>query len=50
MDLIGKRTGFIYQNKTMKDKTELRTIGNNSPKKIDSYVFMKAKSKKNIKK
>ena len=50
MDLIGKRTGFIYQNKTMKDKTELRTIGNNSPKKIDSYVFVKAKSKKKYKK
>ena len=47
MDLIGYKTGFIYKNKTMKDKIDsAESSGQNSPK-INSFLFTKTKSKRN---
>ena len=47
MDLIGYKTGFVYQNKIMKSKIDSReSSGQNSPK-INSFLFVKAKSKRN---
>ena len=46
MDMLEYKTGFIYRNKRMKDKN-IYENSYDSPKNINSFIFTKAKSKKN---
>jgi len=46
MDMLEYKTGFIYRNKKMKDKN-IYENSYDSPKNINSFIFTKAKSKKN---
>ena len=46
MDMLEYKTGFIYRNKKMKDKN-IYENSYDSPKNIISFIFTKAKSKKN---
>ena len=50
IDLIGRRTGFICQNKKMENKIDLKSSGDNSYKNIRPFIFIKAKSKKKYQK
>ena len=48
IDKIGYKTGFVYQSKAKKRKIDPQESPKNERKKMNSYVFVKAKSKKNI--
>lgn len=48
MDMIGYNKGLVYRNKEMKEKLNFDEFAK-TPNNINSYLFIKEKSKKNNK-
>lgn len=47
IEIKGFKTGFIYKNKKIIEKLDIKDIKNSSPLKINSTVYEKVESKRN---